>query len=54
MGSLGALLFNSALGEHLVFEGGMSLSKVYGAIRRFSRDVDLTYNRGRNGRVSHG
>lgn len=37
-------LFGSALGEHLVFKGGTSLSKVYGAIRRFSEDVDLTYD----------
>jgi hypothetical protein len=37
-------LFDSPLGEHLVFKGGTSLSKVYGAIRRFSEDVDLTYD----------
>lgn len=37
-------LFSSLLGEHLVFKGGTSLSKVYGAIRRFSEDVDLTYD----------
>ncbi|MGY2811964.1 hypothetical protein ACVIHF_008694 [Bradyrhizobium sp. USDA 4506] len=37
-------LFSSALGEHLVFKGGTSLSKAYGAIRRFSEDVDLTYD----------
>jgi hypothetical protein len=37
-------LFESPLGEHLVFKGGTSLSKVYGAIRRFSEDVDLTYD----------
>jgi hypothetical protein len=37
-------LFKSPLGEHLVFKGGTSLSKVYGAIRRFSEDVDLTYD----------
>jgi hypothetical protein len=37
-------LFTSPLGEHLVFKGGTSLSKVYGAIRRFSEDVDLTYD----------
>lgn len=40
---LGAL-FSSPLGEHLVFKGGTSLSKAYGAIRRFSEDVDLTYD----------
>lgn len=37
-------LFSSPLGKHLVFKGGTSLSKVYGAIRRFSEDVDLTYD----------
>jgi hypothetical protein len=37
-------LFDSPLAEHLVFKGGTSLSKVYGAIRRFSEDVDLTYD----------
>lgn len=37
-------LFSSPLREHLVFKGGTSLSKVYGAIRRFSDDVDLTYD----------
>lgn len=37
-------LFSSPLGEHLVFKGGTSLSKVYGAIRRFSEDVDLNYD----------
>lgn len=37
-------LFRSPLGEHLVFKGGTSLSKAYGVIRRFSEDVDLTYD----------
>lgn len=37
-------LFESSLGEHLVFKGGTSLSKAYNAIRRFSEDVDLTYD----------
>jgi hypothetical protein len=37
-------LFATALGEHLVFKGGTSLSKVYKAIDRFSEDVDLTYD----------
>lgn len=37
-------LYGSPLGEHLVFKGGTSLSKAYGAIRRFSEDVDLTYD----------
>ena len=37
-------LFESSLGEELVFKGGTSLSKVYGVIQRFSEDVDLTYD----------
>lgn len=37
-------LYGSALGKHLVFKGGTSLSKAYGVIRRFSEDVDLTYD----------
>lgn len=39
-----AALYGSHLGEHLVFKGGTSLSKAYGVIRRFSEDVDLTYD----------
>lgn len=39
-----ATLFGSSLGEHLVFKGGTSLSKVYRVIRRFSEDVDVTYD----------
>ena len=30
--------------EHLVFKSGSSLSKAYRVIRRFSEDVDLTYD----------
>lgn len=37
-------LYRSALGAHLVFKGGTSLSKAYGVIRRFSEDVDITYD----------
>jgi hypothetical protein len=37
-------MFSSPFGDHLVFKGGTSLSKAYGAIRRFSEDVDLTYD----------
>ncbi len=37
-------LYGTTLGDHLVFKGGTSLSKAYNAIRRFSEDVDLTYN----------
>jgi nucleotidyltransferase AbiEii toxin of type IV toxin-antitoxin system len=39
-----AALYGSPLGEYLVFKGGTSLSKGYGVIRRFSEDVDLTYD----------
>lgn len=39
-----ATLYGSLLGEHLVFKGGTSLSKAYRVIRRFSEDVDLTYD----------
>ena len=39
-----ATLFGSDLGVHLVFKGGTSLSKAYHVIRRFSEDVDLTYD----------
>jgi hypothetical protein len=40
-------LFNEiqGFGPHLVFKGGTSLSKVYGAIKRFSEDVDITLGR---------
>lgn len=37
-------LFAGPLGAPLVFKGGTSLSKAYGAIRRFSEDVDLSYD----------
>src|ERR1700723_2410437 len=37
-------LFESQVGEHLVFKGGTSLSKGYDIIERFSEDVDLTYD----------
>lgn len=33
------------IGEHLIFKGGTSLSKVYRAIRRFSEDVDISIER---------
>jgi hypothetical protein len=39
-----AALYGSPLGEHLVFKGGTSLSKAYRVIRRFSEDIDLTYD----------
>ena len=37
-------LFSGPYAEQLVFKGGTSLSKAYGVIRRFSEDVDLTYD----------
>jgi len=37
-------LFQAPFAEHLAFKGGTSLSKAYGIIRRFSEDVDLTYD----------
>ena len=37
-------LFSGPYAEHLVFKGGTSLSKAYGVIRRFSEDMDLTYD----------
>jgi hypothetical protein len=37
-------LFAAPYAPHLVFKGGTSLSKAYGAIQRFSEDVDLTYD----------
>lgn len=38
-------LFETPMGEHLVFKGGTSLSKAYGGlIARFSEDIDLTYD----------
>src|SRR5665213_3131311 len=33
------------IGDHLVFKGGTSLSKVYRAINRFSEDVGITVGR---------
>jgi hypothetical protein len=37
-----AILFNSEFAGSLVFKGGTSLSKVFGAIERFSEDLDLS------------
>ncbi|MCY4153197.1 MAG: nucleotidyl transferase AbiEii/AbiGii toxin family protein [Aestuariivita sp.] len=37
-------LFDSPIGDKLVFKGGTSLSKAYRAIDRFSEDVDITYD----------
>lgn len=33
------------LGDHLIFKGGTSLSKVFGLIERFSEDIDLSIRR---------
>ncbi|MDE0258585.1 MAG: nucleotidyl transferase AbiEii/AbiGii toxin family protein [Gammaproteobacteria bacterium] len=38
------VLFEAPFGRHLVFKGGTSLSKVWRAIRRFSEDLDITYD----------
>lgn len=37
-----AVLFRSPFANSLVFKGGTSLSKVFGAIDRFSEDIDLS------------
>ncbi|MEQ8531610.1 MAG: nucleotidyl transferase AbiEii/AbiGii toxin family protein [Imperialibacter sp.] len=39
------VLFEMAIGSHLVFKGGTSLSKAWGLIERFSEDVDLAVDR---------
>lgn len=39
-----AALFEAPFSSHLVFKGGTSLSKAYQAIRRFSEDIDVTYD----------
>jgi hypothetical protein len=33
------------IGEHLIFKGGTSLSKAWGAIARFSEDIDISLSR---------
>ncbi len=38
------VLFHAPFASHIVFKGGSSLSKAYPIIRRFSEDVDLTYD----------
>ncbi len=37
-----SILFESEFADSLVFKGGTSLSKVFGAIDRFSEDIDLS------------
>ena len=39
-----SVLFEAPFGRHLIFKGGTSLSKVWRAIRRFSEDLDITYD----------
>ncbi len=41
--TLGAL-FDSPFASHLIFKGGTSLSKGWRVIRRFSEDIDITYD----------
>ena len=43
--SLEALFSLPKLGDHLVFKGGTSLSKVYRLIERFSEDIDVSFHR---------
>ncbi len=40
-----SILFNTEIGEHLVFKGGTSLSKAWDMIERFSEDIDLAADR---------
>lgn len=37
-----SVLFRSSFADSLVFKGGTSLSKVFGAIDRFSEDIDIS------------
>ena len=37
-----SILFESQFADSLVFKGGTSLSKIFGAINRFSEDIDLS------------
>ena len=38
------VLFDAPFATYLTFKGGTSLSKVWRAIRRFSEDIDITYD----------
>ena len=38
------ILFEAPFAENLTFKGGTSLSKVWRATRRFSEDIDITYD----------
>ncbi|MFH1356382.1 MAG: nucleotidyl transferase AbiEii/AbiGii toxin family protein [bacterium] len=44
--TLWRLFEQKELKPHLTFKGGTSLSKVYGAIKRFSEDIDLSIEKG--------
>lgn len=39
-----SVLFDAPFGADIVFKGGTSLAKAYHAIRRFSEDIDVTYD----------
>ena len=39
-----SVLFSTPFANDLVFKGGTSLSKAYDVIRRFSEDIDITYD----------
>ena len=39
-----SVLFGAPFGRHLTFKGGTSLAKAYRVIRRFSEDIDVTYD----------
>ncbi len=38
------ILVESPFGRHLTFKGGTSLAKAWRAVRRFSEDIDITYD----------
>jgi len=40
-----SVIFDMEIGEHLIFKGGTSLSKVWQLIKRFSEDIDLAIDR---------
>jgi len=39
-----SILFSAPFANDLVFKGGTSLSKAYDVVRRFSEDIDITYD----------
>ena len=38
------ILVEAPFGRHLTFKGGTSLAKAWRAVRRFSEDIDITYD----------